>query len=149
TRTNSALPQTAPTMLPSPPITAAVSRPIDKVRVYAPGETIDDTMASSEPPTPAQAALTAKPSTCSLATFSPASEAATSSSRRAPQLRPTRLEARFASAISTISAAAQVSQASHRVGENAGPSTDGVVMVTPSPWSPPNTPAYLSATDTG
>ncbi len=85
------------------------------------------TTASSAPPTPAQAALTTNASTRSRATFSPASAAATSSSRTARQPRPTRLRTRLASRTRVISAAAQDTQASHWVSWKVGPRKAGAV----------------------
>ena len=76
----------------------------------------------------------------------PDSEAATSSSRTARQLRPTRLRARLASRISAIRAEAQVTQACQRVGGNVAPSEAGAVMATDRPWSPPKNFWYWSAT---
>src|SRR6201986_991213 len=103
---------------------------MDRVRVYAPGATMPVTTASRAPPSPAQAALTTKARTWSRATLRPDSEAATSSSRTARQLRPTRLRARLASRTSAIRADAQVTQACQRVGGNVGPSEAGAVMAT-------------------
>ena len=86
--TISRLPHSAPGRLPRPPITAAVSSAMDRVTVKAPGATRLVTMASSEPASPAQMALTTKARTRVTATFTPSSAAATSSSRTARQLRP-------------------------------------------------------------
>ena len=61
--------------------------------------------------------------------------------------RPTRLRARLASRTRTISAAAALTQASHRVGGNVAPSAAGAVTVTLSPWSPPNTPGNWVASE--
>src|ERR1022692_4272356 len=139
------LPHTAPARLPRPPRTAPVSSAMDSVSVKAPGETIDVVTASSAPARPAQAALTTNARIRSLATLRPLSAAATSSSRTARQPRPTRLRARLASSTRVISAAAQVSHACQRVSGKLGPRKPGTVRETLSPWSPPNTPAYLVA----
>src|SRR5258708_13133593 len=119
---------------------AAVSNWIDRVRANVPGVADELTMASSAPPRPAQAELTTKASTCSRATFRPDNEAATSSSRSARQLRPILLRRRLASSTNVISAHAQPSQASHRVGGNVEPRTPGVLPAPPSPPPPPQTP---------
>ena len=45
-----------------------------------------------------------------------------------------------------ISAAAQVTQACHRVGGKLAPRTAGAEIATESPWSPPNARGYWLAT---
>src|ERR1700733_6525358 len=141
------LPQTAPGRVPRPPITAAVSSAIESVIVKAPGATSSVTMASSAPAIPAQVALTTKASTRARATFTPASAAATSSSRTARQLRPTLLRLRFASSTRVISATAEQTQACHLVNGKFTPRKPGVVKTTFSPWSPPKVPGYAYATE--
>src|SRR5213082_3208197 len=61
---------------------------MDSASVNSPGEAMLVVITSSDPASPAHAALMTNASTRSLATFSPASAAATSSSRSARQLRP-------------------------------------------------------------
>ena len=142
------LPQTAPARLPRPPSTAPASSVIDSVTVKEPGETSVVVMPSRAPARPAQAALTTKASTRSAATFRPASAAAVSSSRTARQLRPILLRPRLASRTRTISAAAQAIQACQRVSGKLVPrKAGGVLMLTLSPWSPPNTPVNLVASE--
>ncbi len=120
---------------------------MDRVTVKDPGETSVVVTPSRAPARPAQAALTAKASTRSLATLSPASAAAVSSSRTARQLRPIRLRARLASTTRVISAAAQAIHACHRVSGKVVPRNAGVLMLMPSPWSPPNVPVNRKASD--
>ena len=86
-----ALPSTAPSRLPRPPTTIAVSRLIDSTSVTDDGAASRPTMASMQPPTPAHAALTTKARTRARPRLMPASAAATSSSRTARQVRPYRL----------------------------------------------------------
>ena len=106
----------------------------------APGATSSVTMASSAPASPAQVALTTKARTRALATFTPASAAATSSSRTARQLRPTLLRLRFASSTRVTSATAEQTHACHLVSGKFTPRKPGVVKTTFRPWSPPNVP---------
>ena len=140
TRTITRAPHSAPVSVPRPPSTAPASSAIDRLSVNEPGETSDVVTASMAPASPAQAALTMNASTRSRPTGSPASAAATGSSRIARQFLPTLLRARFARMTRVTSAASAQIQASQRVGGKVAPSDAGVVTVTLRPWSPPNTP---------
>src|SRR5260221_11876214 len=106
---------------------AAVSSWIDRVRANVPGVADELTTASIAPPRPAQAELTTNASTWRRATFRPDSDAATSSSRSARQLRPTLLWRRLARSTNVISAHAKPSQASHAGGGDAGRGETGSV----------------------
>src|ERR1700678_2746723 len=142
TRTTSSDPQTAPGSVPRPPMTAAVSSVIETVMVNDPGATDEVTIASKDPASPAQAALMTKASTRALATFTPASAAATSSSRTARQSRPIRPRLRLASKNKDTSATAAATQACHLLSGKFAPRKAGAVNTTVRPWSPPNTLWY-------
>ena len=77
-----------------------------------------------------------KARTRAQATFTPASAAATSLSRTARQLRPTRLRARLASSSRTTSATSVVTQACHLVSGKLGPKELGALKMMFRPWSP-------------
>src|SRR5262249_43167204 len=137
----------APVSVPRPPSTAPASSAIDRLSVNEPGDTREVVTASMAPASPAQAALTMNASTRSAATFSPDSAAATGSSRIARQFRPTLLRPRFARITKVIRAASAHTHASQRVGGNVAPRLAGGTTVTLRPWSPPNTPGNLVASD--